>query len=180
MTKNKVVIFDAHGKAKIHITDSPESFVCAPDERMFVNPNLNYVLDVPPELWNLEGDMIVPLFDADAIKQRLADIGVKAFTNMADAEIKKNVSKLVDIPARLQALEMAIERTQKEVEHEFHELNMCMESRMLAHSTHIKASIYRLSDEGSRIFLLASKWIIIAVSAVLALNLIQIGLHFIK
>lgn len=105
MTKNRVIVFDTIGKARVFITDDPDSVIFKSGETKLVNPDLSYVQDIPPELWNLENNKVMPLFDPDAIRARLADIGVKSFTNMADAEIKKNVSKLVDIPKGLQDLD---------------------------------------------------------------------------
>jgi hypothetical protein len=184
MSKERVVIFDAIGKAKVYITDAPELFACEPGQKMFINPDLSYVVDIPPELWNLEGDKIVPLFDPVAIKQRLADIGVKSFTNMADAEIKKNVSKLVDIPERIDSIESAlvcaIERNKKEMFDEFRDLNLHVESRYLAHSSHVQAAIFRATDEAASIMRRVSLWAVIGVSILVALNMISIGLHFVK
>ena len=155
MTKNKVVIFDSVGKAKVFITDDPDTVQCGDNCTKLVNPDLSYVVDIPPELWNLEGDKIVPLFDGDAIRQRLADIGVKSFTNTADAEIKKNVSKLVDIPERIDSIESAlvcaIERNKKEMFDEFRDINLHIESRYLLHSTNIQAAIFRATDEGAAV-----------------------------
>lgn len=118
MAKNKVVIFGANG-AKVFITDNAESFSCELNERLLINPDLSYVNDVPPELWNLEGDKIVPLFGDEEIKQRLANLGVKSFSNKVDDHIKQGMSNLVDIPGKLceynEALKLSHEMLNKKV-----------------------------------------------------------------
>jgi hypothetical protein len=185
MAKNKVVVFNKDtGGAKVFVTDNPDDVTISENETKFINPDLSFVSDISPELWNLEGDKIVPLFDAEAIRQRMASIGVRSFTNMADAEIKKNVHKLVDIPERVDSLESAlvcaIERHKKENADEFRELNMHLESRLLTQTTYLQSSVFRSVDALSKIMLHLTKITTIFVSILILLNLIQIGLHFYK
>ncbi len=120
MIKNKVVIFNKdNGGAKVFTTENPDEVGIFPNEIKLVNPDLSFVADIPPELWNLENDKIVPLFDADAIKKRMAEIGIRSFTNQADQEVKGNIHKLVDIPERVESLEYAffgaLERQKKDL-----------------------------------------------------------------
>jgi hypothetical protein len=185
MAKNKVVVFNKDtGGAKVFVTDNPDEVGVFSNEIKFINPDLSFVSDISPELWNLEGDKIVPLFDAEAIRKRMANVGVRSFTNMADAEIKKNVHKLVDIPERVDSLESAlvcaIERNRKDFNDEFRELNLYIETKMLGQTTILQSMIIRSIDSVSQIMQTSVKYCLWALSVIILLNLIGIALHFVK
>lgn len=185
MSKNKVVVYNTRkGGAKVFITDKPESIGVFADEIKLVNPDCSFVQDVPPELWNLENDKLMPIFDEEKIKERLANVGMRAMTNAVDQEVKENIANLVDIPERVDSLESAlvcaIERLKKDMYDEFRDMNMHYESRALTTNTYTQEALMRTRLELEDIAKKSLKLILGFVGLVLTINLIHLVLLFNK
>jgi uncharacterized membrane protein YraQ (UPF0718 family) len=103
---------------------------------------------------------------------------------MADAEIKKNVSKLVDIPEKLDSLEHAMQgaffKHRKELSDEIQDLRLHTEAHSLSQATLTQQFLYQVLEEWGNGFQKAGKWAIIAVCVLALLNIVGIAIHFIK
>lgn len=93
--KTKVVKF-TNGKAKIYTTiDVNELIKAIGKENTLINPNLNAVKGVPPELWQLVDNNIVPVTDITKHVQKIQE----------DLEVKTESVKIPNILERFVGIE---------------------------------------------------------------------------
>lgn len=103
--KNKVVYFPKGGTPRIYSTLDPDSLVSTlGDGLSLINPNLDLVFGIPPELWTLDAEnKIIPLVGAQ-LEEKMAERTLTGLLTSKDEHIKDNIHKLVDIPEALEIL----------------------------------------------------------------------------
>lgn len=123
MSKNKVVVFDSYGVARVFVTEDISNISQGPGEKVFINPDLSFVANHPPELWTLDSNnTIFPLEDA-LVEQRLNDLKSRNHIKLADFDLRDNVQILRqmaeviagELQKQTQAVEAASLKTSSEV-----------------------------------------------------------------
>lgn len=165
MTKNRVVVFDEIGNAVVHTTDDPSSIVAREGCRVFVNPDLSYVNDIPPQLWNIEGERIVPLFGEENIRKRLANIGLKDDINRYDAKVQQDLKKLVDIPDSIENAKWCLidqaAANRKEILDSISEAVADSRYTAMSHREYTVRTMWEIEAIYNRMLLKQKKWAII-------------------
>jgi hypothetical protein len=98
MSKNKFVVFNSSGIARVVVAPSVADFNVSKDDVVFENPDLSACIGVSPEFWTHADGKITPITDKKLIEKRYTELHIQPLLKKIDDQIVDKAAVLERIP----------------------------------------------------------------------------------
>jgi hypothetical protein len=116
MTKQRVVIFDELGNAKVLV--NPENINELVAQGALLNPDMTDVIGIPPHLWKREGNKLVPKLPNEVVMPKLHLVNPhKPDMTKIEPRLAKTDNEIVLLASSIGDVKMVIGKLVDEIEH---------------------------------------------------------------